>query len=205
MSLSRLAIIMVDLETLGKGPDAVVTQAAFKAVYADDPDETVAFESYYLPIEPQTELGRRMDPETVVWWMNQEDKARRKFDKNIGGDVHTLISMVNSFIRDIQVVIDDADDYEIWARGPQFDVVILESLFESVATKAPWSYRNVRDLRTLMAITSVKSENVKSDDIVKHVALEDCRFQIRCWEAAIKVLRGDTEDESLTLPALKSV
>jgi len=192
----RVAIIMVDIETLGKAPDAVVTQMAFKAVDKDDPSEDVNSDAFYLPLTPQTDLNRKIDPETVIWWLDQDERARSRFKENSGGDFNVLVAFVRSFIAKVQAIIESSDDYEIWARGPQFDIVILESLFASCGESAPWDFRKVFDLRTMMELAGVKKEDVDSHDIVPHVALEDCRFQLRCWQKARDVI-GTVVSESV--------
>jgi hypothetical protein len=41
-----------------------------------------------------------------------------------------------------------------------------------------------------MRLAGVKTESVDSSGIIKHVAIEDCRFQIRCYIEAIKNLHA---------------
>lgn len=190
MNTSPKIIIMVDIETLGKtSANVIVTQMAVIAAPADDLSERVMFDSYYLPLQPQIEAGRKMDGDTICWWMDQDDAARQKFSNNLGGDSDSLIAFVRAYIRKIAQVIDAAGgNYEVWAKGPQFDISIMESLFAMCGETPPWEYNTVRDLRTLMAVAGIHTADVDSHDIVPHVALEDCRFQLRCYDAAIKVL-----------------
>lgn len=180
---------MIDIESLGLGPDCVITQAAFMAVPMDDTETRLAYDSFHLPIQPQLDAGRSALGATLIWWMQQDDKARKEFDKN-DGDSDALIAFVRSFIRKIKQVIDEVPDYEIWARGPQFDVVALESLFKMCGESAPWEYNKVRDLRTLTELAKVQKGDVDESDIVKHIALEDCRLQIRYYDAAMRSLKN---------------
>lgn len=193
---SQGAVIMIDIETLGKGPTAVVTQMAFMAVTkeAPDPVDAIRFDSFYLPVQPQVDMGRAIDASTILWWLDQPRESLDKLRESLsGGDADELTAYVRSFIRKIMDVVQDygIQNVEFWARGPEFDMTILESLMTMVGETAPWNYdrlgyRQIRDLRTLMRVAGVESDDVDSSDIVKHVALEDCRFQLRCLVEAVK-------------------
>ena len=191
MTIPKLAIIMVDIESLALTPDAVVTQMAFKAV--DQDGEDINADAFYLPLTPQTDTGRRIEPDTVIWWLQQDEKARARFKENLGGDSDVLVAFVRSFIHKVQQVIDSALNYEVWARGPQFDIVVLESLFAMCGEKAPWRYDRIFDLRTIMELAGIKKDDIDSHDIVPHVALEDCRFQLRCLTRAKEIVGNLTD------------
>ncbi len=81
---------------------------------------------------------------------------------------------------------------EVWARGPQFDIVNLETLFVDCGLRAPWAYDRVMDLRTTMRLAGIKSEDVDSSGIVPHIAIDDCRFQLRGYIEAVKHLRANS-------------
>lgn len=180
---SQDVIIMVDTETLGLGPNAVVWQMAFVAVpkNAPDPVNAIRFDSFYLPVQPQIDAGRTIDAGTLAFWLKQPDETRLKLlDVLEGGDVDELRAYVRAFIRKVLDVINSTQGtVEVWARGPQFDIVKLESLFLMCGEKEPWAYDQVMDLRTMARQHGVKSDEIDSSDIVEHIALEDCRFQLR--------------------------
>jgi hypothetical protein len=186
-------LIMLDLETLDLSPRSVVTQCAFIAVSIDDPEVELRRVDQYLPVQPQIELGRVMSFDTVLWWMKQEDAARLRFIENSGTDMEELLALVRSIHRKLTEVINQAggkQHVEVWARGPQFDVVNLATLFADCGLQAPWAYDRVMDLRTTMRLAGVKSETIDSSGITPHVAIDDCRFQLRGYIEAMKHLRG---------------
>lgn len=179
--------IMLDLETLGRGPRAVVTQVAMVAFEIGNPARWVREVNEFLPIQPQLGLRRDIDASTLIWWMQQSDDARSRFKYNEGHDLGELESIGRSIVRKFNSITQDgARSYEVWARGPQFDAVILESLLVDLGLEAPWKYDTVRDLRTLMKLAGVDSDEVDSTGITPHVALDDCKFQIRGYELAFK-------------------
>lgn len=176
--------IQVDIETLDIKPTAVVTQLAFLVSPTSDLSEVLAYDSFYLPLQPQIDAGRTISADTIIWWLTEAgEQARKKFVQNKGGDSDMLIAFVRSFIRkldtSIQVAKQTGGKVEIVAKGPQFDVVIIENLIHQLGEKEPWQYNWIVDLRTLMAKAGVHTNDVKHDDIVPHVALEDCRLQMR--------------------------
>lgn len=176
--------IMIDIETLGKKHNAVVTQLAFLAAPSDDLADILGYDSFYLPLQPQIDMGRTIDADTIIWWFTKAgESARAKFVQNDGGDFDTLVAFVRSFIRKVDTLIQAAKatggKIEIVAKGPQFDAVIIENLIHSIDEQEPWKYNWLIDLRTLMNKAGVNPNDVKHDDIVPHVALEDCRLQMR--------------------------
>lgn len=171
--------IMIDIETLGLDPRTVVTQFAFAAYERDDPETIIREAEEYLPIQPQLHVGRTIRADTVIWWMGQSDAARAGFNQNSGDDMAELIALVQSLHRKISQVIEEADEVEIWAKGPQFDIVAIESLFDDIGLSAPWKYGQIRDLRTIMAAAGVDRHSVEFPaSLTPHHALSDCKYQI---------------------------
>lgn len=183
--------IMVDIESLDLGPRSVVTQIAFVAFPLDDPDTVVKEVNEFLPIQPQLALNRTMSASTILWWMTQSDDARGLFQYNDGDDLDELLAMVRSVSRKFTQSLAGFPSYEVWARGPQFDIVNLESLLIDCGESVPWKYDRVRDLRTIMGAANLKTADVvPSREFTKHVAIEDCYFQIECLYAAHRKLAG---------------
>lgn len=185
-------IVMVDIESLDVGPRSIVTQIAMVAASADT-EET--FEDHvvwsFLPMQPQLDLihPRTISATTFWWWMQQEDSARMKFEKNIIDDFEALPVLMRHLTREFKRMT-DGQDYELWARGPQFDVTNIESLFKDCGMSAPWDYNKVRDLRTLMTEAGLRSADIpRPSHFIEHEAMWDCRYQLMCYFAARKNLR----------------
>jgi len=192
MNDSKKLGIMLDLETLDLGPRSAILQVGIIAFPLDDPETEERRIDQYLPIQPQIALGRTVSFETVMWWMGQDDKARERFVDNKGNDMDELTALVRSVHRKSTEIIQSVgfDNVEVWAKGPQFDVVNLETMFVDCGLDVPWKYNTVMDLRTLMNLAGCHTENVDSSGIVPHVAISDCQFQIRCYAEAMKRLRS---------------
>lgn len=184
--------LMLDNETLDLGPSPAILQVGVIAFPLDDPETEIRRIDQYLPIQPQLALGRTISFGTIRWWMQQDAKALERFADNEGNDMDELTALVRSIHSKLDQLIRSvgAENVELWARGPQFDVVGLESLFVACGLEAPWRYDTVMDLRTLMRLAGVKSDEVDKSGIVPHVAISDCQFQIRCYAEAMRRLRS---------------
>lgn len=187
-------ILMMDIESLDTGPNSVVLQIA---LYGLDGDEESLFDSHvhsFFPIQPQLDLirPRTISAQTLFWWMLQDDAARLKFERNVLEDHEDLEILMRHLTREFNRMTENGKrDYELWARGPQFDVVNVESLYRDMGMKAPWQYNKVRDLRTLMAQAGLRSDDVpKPTGFVAHNAAWDCKYQIAQYLAARRALRS---------------
>jgi 3' exoribonuclease, RNase T-like len=186
--------IMIDIESLSLGPHPVITQLGLQAWNLADASEYIGTPLHtYLPIDPQISSlipSRKVSGDTLIWWMEQSDAARMAFKESRGNDVDELFSLMRHFVRRFNTITNEGTaDYEIWARGPQFDLVAIESLLFQCGIPAPWAYDKVNDLRTLMHLANLKTKDVPMPTgLVRHNALDDCRYQILCYEAAIRAL-----------------
>lgn len=186
--------LMVDIETLDLGARPLITQIGL--VPWDMEEDTILSDGLhtFLPMQPQLELipQRTISADTFTWWMKQSDEARAVFDKNISDDFDDLPLLLRQFVRRVaQLTNNGKIAYEIWARGPQFDLVAIETLLKDCGFATPWKYDRIRDLRTLMALAGVKSEDVSQPQgFVAHNAFWDCKFQIECYREAKRRLRS---------------
>lgn len=187
------ALLMFDIESLAVTSRSVVTQIGLHAVDINDPDTVLKSVEEYLPIQPQIDMGRAISADTILFWMAQPDAARNRFKRNAGDDLDEMQALVRSIVRKTREIISESADYEIWARGPQFDIVNLESLIVECGESVPWEYNKIRDLRSLMALADIHSADVEKPlGFVQHVALWDCKFQVNCYVDAIRRLRSRT-------------
>ena len=64
----------------------------------------------------------------------------------------------------------------IWARGPQFDIVVLENAFRQHELPILWKYKDILDIRTAIHCSSIR-ELAQPDK--KHHALSDAIADMR--------------------------
>lgn len=183
-------ILMVDIESLALGPRPVITQAAMLGYDLEEDELLEARHVQYYPIEPQQQIipPRRIMASTISWWMKQSDEARDRFEQSTGDDFAELPALARNLIS-VFHQLTHGKRYEIWARGPQFDLVALSTLIEELGLETPWSYDLVRDTRTLCATAGINPKNVpKPSGFIPHVAFWDARHEINIYLAAHKAL-----------------
>lgn len=176
--------VMFDIESLDTGPTSVVTQIAMVVFDQNDPENILGEVNEFLPIDPQLKVGRTVSAATLTWWMHQSPEARAKFELSLGNDDIELTSLVRHVMRKFREFIGDSV-YQVWARGPQFDIVNIESLCALAQEPVPWSYSSVRDLRTQMDAAGISTDDVpRKESYLPHVARFDCLYQLDCLAAA---------------------
>lgn len=183
-------ILMVDIESLALGPRPVITQAAMLGYDLEEDELMDARHVQYYPVEPQQQIipPRRIMASTVAWWMKQSDEARDRFEQSTSNDFQDLPALARNLIS-VFHQLTHGKRYEIWARGPQFDLVALSTLIEELGLETPWAYDSVRDMRTLCALAGINPKNVaKPAGFIPHVAFWDARYEINIYLAAQKAL-----------------
>ena len=162
--------IMIDIETLSTEFDAVILSIA--AVRFDLKTGDRSSEDLYIRIDKQScaDVGLKIDPDTIDWWLNQEDKARQEFLKNDDR------SALKEALKDLSNFILETD--KVWSNGATFDLVILRSAYKACKLKLPWEFYNERDVRTLSDLIPTIKENEPFVG-TKHNPLFDCMNQIK--------------------------
>lgn len=152
---------MVDLETLGTAPDSIIVSIG--AVVFDErgiQDEG----SWNLHLD---QPERHLDINTMKWWMQQSDEARKVFaNRETVALRHALEELALQFDKETR----------IWSYGANFDEVLLANAYHQIGRGTPWSYKHVRCLRTVRAM--YKDVTVVEQG-TKHNALDDARWQVQ--------------------------
>jgi hypothetical protein len=143
--------VSVDLETLGVEPGAVITQiglAAFNSRPANEAEHEIV--GLRIDVDPQSclDLGMHVSWATIAWWLTQEAEPRETMARSKGQHVAVALSEVNNFIEGQM-----AEGFKVWGNGATFDVTLLNEAYRAVGMGVRWGFRNVRDMRTLVAVT----------------------------------------------------
>jgi len=173
--------VMLDIETLGTHPYCVILSIG--AVEFDMHTSKIG-NTFYRKINPKTctDAGLVMDVDTIMWWMNQNDIARKEF-KNRSESV-SIEKALNEFTIWYKKINKDA---RVWANSHSFDCNHMQEAYERVLNgSAPWSYRNPRCYRTIMDMYPMKPTDV--DRLTSHRAVDDCMYQIEHLRIAVKSL-----------------
>jgi exodeoxyribonuclease VIII len=159
---------MIDLETLDTEPTALFTSIG--AVIFDPATGELGDELFMrINLESAQKAGRTISASTFMWWLGQDEDARRDLMKPGDWSIDSALETLAEFIPENGVV---------WSNGATFDISILENAYKNSWICTPWKFWNVRDVRTICDTAShlVTRESVPFEG-TKHNALADARHQ----------------------------
>lgn len=173
--------VMLDLETMGKGPDAAI--AAIGACTFDIAAGKIGT-TYYnrVDLASAVSAGGVIDASTVTWWLQQDDEARAEIAREGGMHIAEALQSFEAWMAR------HTHDAEVWGNGANFDNVILRNAYARNGTPAPWAWWNDRCYRTVKALNrGVPMERLGTH----HNALDDAISQalhlIRIFDATAAV------------------
>lgn len=181
--VKKIKHLMIDLETLGKTPDSVILSIG---AVAFEMDGSTGPEIELFPLVDQQLTNRKIEWDTIVWWMKQEEKARTSITDAVREDsLHNCLLTLDTFCKEH---LDEK--FKVWANGAAFDIAMLNHSFDQYKMPTPWSYKNQMDTRTMVYMSKISTR--KYDSVgVKHSAIADCKWQISWLIDAYNILRGD--------------
>ena len=138
--------IMIDLETMGSGPEAAIIAIGGVAM---DLEEGQLGNHFYLVVDLESSVaaGGVMDPATVTWWLRQSEAARSLFLEST-----TTVSIRAALKALSDWIAAQGDAPRIWGNGSSFDNVILASAYRRMGMPVPWRYLDERCYRTVKAL-----------------------------------------------------
>lgn len=156
--------VMIDLETLGRTPDAAI--ASIGAVLFDPRYGIKCADTFYVEIDWKASK-RFVEKETVDWWRKQSKEAR----KCLKGK-----TPLSEALEELDFWL--PDDCRPWGNGPTFDISMLEHAFDQEQIETPWKFWNIRDCRTIKDIFESKRGGLNGNFTgVKHNSLDDAKYQ----------------------------
>ena len=181
--------IMLDLETMGKGPDAAIV-----AIGACTFDDTRIGDRFYckVSLDSAVRAGGVMDADTVMWWLRQSDAAREELQK----DRMTIVDALYLFTHWVNSEANQ-ESVCVWGNGAAFDNVILREAYNRQGLAAPWHYYNDRCYRTVK--NSAPHIKINRTGGTHHNALDDAMAQAEHL-IAIRSAHGQAAD-----PVVESV
>ncbi len=181
--MAELRDVMIDFETLGTVADAVILSIG--AVKFDIDSDAMDDNGFYMPICVDSSLaaGRRIQADTLRWWMGQEPEAQRVF--------YEPASPLEVALDDFHAWFDPAmlKKYRVWSNGADFDIPMICHAWKQAGYDAPWQYWGSRCFRTLKNMPRA-DEADKVPNPVKHNALMDAVTQAKQAQAIMRVLTG---------------
>lgn len=174
--------IMLDCETLGTTASAVILSiGAVKFDLATDKIDDAGFYAS-IDIESNLEYGRRIQEDTLLWWLKQEAAAQQVF--------HEAKIALPDALTELSDWI-GSDDYTVWSNGADFDLPMLAHAFSQVGIETPWKFWNSRCFRTYKNLPGAKDIRLPATG-VKHNALSDAVQQAQTLQAIHAALFNST-------------
>lgn len=161
--------LMLDIETLGVNSTAPILSVGYCWFNYDKPEiEVVGKNHIHFDVNEQTKhYGRVIDADTVKWWFAQSDAARSA----VFGQNPTSFP---SFIDRLTEMLNLAD--HVWAKGPDFDCNILQSMVRAAGRDYRWPFYKHRCVRTMLALFPTLHSHVQMEGTA-HNALADAVHQ----------------------------
>ncbi len=156
--------MMIDIETLGTTPDAVVVQIG---VVVGNTETGAVLRKVGWCISTDEQRDRRMDYDTLCWWMLQADDVRQRVF-----DMKHAITPTRA-CAEIDALLSEFQPEEIWAGPAMFDLPILTHLFG----RKPWAFWKERCLLTLRKHVDPDRKLQPPDNILAHDAVADAAWQ----------------------------
>ncbi|MBL6380965.1 3'-5' exoribonuclease, partial [Escherichia coli] len=165
--------LMIDLETMGKNPDAPI--ASIGAVFFDP--QTGEQGPEFSKIIDMGTCGGTVDISTIEWWLQRSGEARAAI-------LADRIPLDDALLQLREFIDENSGEFfvQVWGNGANFDNVILRRSYERQEIPCPWSYTNDRDVRTMVALGLVMdfdARNVTTFEGERHNALHDARYQAK--------------------------
>lgn len=155
--------LMVDIETAGTTPDALILTIA--AQQFDPLGKGYFGEDFYARVSIDSQPDRAVEDGTIEWWATQPPEVK---DEAFAPEGRISLAEALEGLHKIAW-----HSNRVWMQGPSFDATILEHAYKIDGRLPPWEFWKLRDSRTL---TSLAPSLRKPP--VSHHALEDCRGQI---------------------------
>ncbi|EET8461463.1 exonuclease [Escherichia coli] len=165
--------LMIDLETMGKNPDAPI--ASIGAVFFDP--QTGEQGPEFSKIIDMGTCGGTVDISTIEWWLQRSGEARAAI-------LADRIPLDDALLQLREFIDENSGEFfvQVWGNGANFDNVILSRSYERQEIPCPWRYTNDRDVRTMVALGLVMdfdARNVTTFEGERHNALHDARYQAK--------------------------
>ncbi|TNI81191.1 hypothetical protein CF116_09400 [Aeromonas veronii] len=170
-------IAVVDLETLGKGPRAVIGEIGVVIV---DVEQLVAVDEFYCRVS--LHQPRQRDEIIMSWWDQQRiDSPQAWLEMFKNTDRLCLADALDALKDFLARHFPRALAVELMGNGPEFDNVILEDAYSQCGIELPWSFRGNQSLRTVVLMGRLLLDIDPKFQIefegIRHHALHDARHE----------------------------
>lgn len=182
----------IDLETLDNRYSSAIISIG---VQQFDPSTGKLGATFYREIDFDSAIkAGSVSGSTLSWWMTQDIKAKRIFEKNDKNKVAlaTALDELRTWMSGLAPVP------KVWGNGSVFDITILEHahINGGVGLTPAWHFTNIRDMRTIVEDAQLGGTEWPKRVGVHHNALDDAAYQAQvityCRMKINKALAGNS-------------
>ncbi|HEB1319347.1 TPA: 3'-5' exoribonuclease [Escherichia albertii] len=165
--------LMIDLETMGKNPDAPIISIG--AIFFDPQTGDMGPEfSKTVDLES---AGGVIDRDTIKWWLKQSREAQSAI-------MTDEIPLDDALLQLREFIDENSGEFfvQVWGNGANFDNTILRRSYERQGIPCPWRYYNDRDVRTIVELGKAIDFDARTAipfEGERHNALDDARHQAK--------------------------
>ncbi|EJB2561931.1 3'-5' exoribonuclease [Escherichia coli] len=165
--------LMIDLETMGKNPDAPIISIG--AIFFDPQTGDMGPE-FSKTIDLET-AGGVIDRDTIKWWLKQSREAQSAI-------MTDEIPLDDALLQLREFIDENSGEFfvQVWGNGANFDNTILRRSYERQGIPCPWRYYNDRDVRTIVELGKAIDFDARTAipfEGERHNALDDARCQAK--------------------------
>ncbi len=165
--------LMIDLETMGKNPDAPIISIG--AIFFDPQTGDMGPE-FSKTIDLDT-AGGVIDRDVIKWWLKQSREAQSAI-------MTDEIPLDDALLQLREFIDENSGEFfvQVWGNGANFDNVILRRSYERQGIPCPWRYCNDRDVRTIVELGKAIDFDARTAipfEGERHNALDDARYQAK--------------------------
>ncbi|EGY9841043.1 3'-5' exoribonuclease, partial [Escherichia coli] len=165
--------LMIDLETMGKNPDAPIISIG--AIFFDPQTGDMGPE-FSKTIDLET-AGGVIDRDTIKWWLKQSREAQSAI-------MTDEIPLDDALLQLREFIDENSGEFfvQVWGNGANFDNTILHRSYERQGIPCPWRYYNDRDVRTIVELGKAIDFDARTAipfEGERHNALDDARYQAK--------------------------
>ncbi|EKS1146834.1 3'-5' exoribonuclease [Escherichia coli] len=165
--------LMIDLETMGKNPDAPIISIG--AIFFDPQTGDMGPE-FSKTIDLET-AGGVIDRGTIKWWLKQSREAQSAI-------MTDEIPLDDALLQLREFIDENSGEFfvQVWGNRANFDNTILRRSYERQGIPCPWHYYNDRDVRTIVELGKAIDFDARTAipfEGERHNALDDARYQAK--------------------------
>ncbi|HHQ1810088.1 TPA: 3'-5' exoribonuclease domain-containing protein [Escherichia coli] len=165
--------LMIDLETMGKNPDAPIISIG--AIFFDPQTGDMGPE-FSKTIDLET-AGGVIDRDTIKWWLKQSREAQSAI-------MTDEIPLDDALLQLREFIDENSGEFfvQVWGNGANFDNTILRRSYERQGIPCPWRDYNDRDVRTIVELGKAIDFDARTAipfEGERHNALDDARYQAK--------------------------